>query len=357
MNVDRRTSMGLALGAAIGMAGLGSQARAQRRGLVTSLADVGPGSLRSALEAGPGTVVTFAVGGTIHLEDNLVVAHPDTVIDGASGPAPGITLVGASLRVRASGTHVAHLRIRPGNGPGPNLDARDGITIDGADPVSDVLVENCSISWATDEGLAIAAGGHRRIILRRNLIAEQLNESGHTKGAHSRGMLIATGSRNILVEQNLFAHNYARNPVVAGGSSAAVLNNLIYNFGSQSIHFYQKGEPIEVVVVGNVLVLGPDSLRKGVSTFGPQIAENGIVSALVTDNLVVDGDAVVAAPEWSNGSPALGTLGEPLPAADVEQMLPSTVGARPFDRDRTDLRIVREVALREGRIRDTPPDV
>lgn len=331
-----------------------SKPRAGRTVQVTSLANDGPGTLRQAIrESGPGIRIGFEVGGTIRLQEDLIVTRPGVEIDGGDGPSPGITLEGATLRIRASETQVRHLRVRPGDGPGTNPVARDGIAIDGKEPLRDVLVEHCSIAWAIDEGMAVAAGAHERITLRRNLIAEQLHESIHDKGAHSRGLLIASGHRDVLVEQNLFAHNYARNPVVSSGTAAAIVNNLIYNFGSQSIHFYQNEEPVDAVVAGNVLIFGPDSLPQGIETFGPEI-ERQAIRAIVVDNLVVQGDVKRAAVNWSFGRPRAVPLGERLPSQEVEPRILDIAGAHPRDRDATDQRLIRDVIRREGRIRDRP---
>ena len=69
---------------------------------VTTLADSGPGSLRQAVaQTGP-RIVVFDVGGTIRLKADLKIEQPMVTISGQSEPAPGITLAGASLRVRAA---------------------------------------------------------------------------------------------------------------------------------------------------------------------------------------------------------------------------------------------------------------
>src|SRR5688500_18978264 len=58
---------------------------------VTSLADTGPGTLRDAVSQGNRYIV-FDVAGTIRLASDLNVYYSYITIDGASAPAPGITI-------------------------------------------------------------------------------------------------------------------------------------------------------------------------------------------------------------------------------------------------------------------------
>ncbi len=72
----------------------------------------------------------------------------------------------------------------------------------------DILVANCSITWATDEGLSASgkrfgmddnagkrgadwrAATSHNILFTRNIVAEGLSNSTHSKGEHSKGTLI-----------------------------------------------------------------------------------------------------------------------------------------------------------------------
>src|SRR5262249_30525556 len=68
---------------------------------VTTLADSGPGSLRAALSKAErqGGTIRFAVGGEIVLGSGLDIPN-NTTVDGASAPAPGITLRGERAAAR-----------------------------------------------------------------------------------------------------------------------------------------------------------------------------------------------------------------------------------------------------------------
>jgi hypothetical protein len=171
----------------------------------------------------------------------------------------------------------------------------------------------------------------------------------------------------VLVERNLLASNAFRNPLVDAGTSAVVLNNLIYNPGWSGFHVYSnpKAGPTFASVVGNVSVAGPSaqpkerfrSFSKGVNP-GSRI--------FYSDNLAIGRDAfsleeragessldpvpfVDAPPIWFDWL-------RPIASAEVESSVLAEVGARPSERDETDARLVAEVRSRTGSIKDTPAD-
>jgi 2-dehydro-3-deoxygluconokinase len=182
--------------------------------VVSSLKSDGEGSLRAALrEPGPRLVV-FEVGGVIDLGGvSLNVVEPMLFIAGESAPAPGITLIRGGLVIETHHVVVRHIAIRPGDGR-VRTDRPwepDGITIvRDKGPVHDVLIENCSATWAVDENASISgprdirpsdgpeATAHR-VVFRNNLIAEALLNSTHAKGAHSMGLLVHDGIREVVL--------------------------------------------------------------------------------------------------------------------------------------------------------------
>jgi pectate lyase len=120
---------------------------------VTTLAPEGPGSLLEALaKKGPRTVV-FEVGGVIDLERREVrISEPYLTIAGQTAPMPGITLIRGGLIIATHDVVVRHIRIRPGSAGLPERGGDfDAITtVRGA---HDVIVDHCSLTWATDENL------------------------------------------------------------------------------------------------------------------------------------------------------------------------------------------------------------
>ena len=356
---------------------------------VTTLAADGPGSLRAALaEAGPRTVV-FDVAGVVDLDGrSLLVREPHLTVAGVTAPSPGLTLVRGGLRIQTHDVVVRHLRLRPGEaGHGQRSGWEvDALTVAGPE-AHDVVIEHCSLSWATDENLAASgprfgasggapddpgawrAGTARRVTFRNNLVAEALGRSTHSEGEHSKGLLIHDNVTDVAVVGNLFAHNRERNPLLKGGASGIVANNLIYDPGEQAVAYALHadewaGHPHEtgrLAVIGNVLKLGPSS--------APDLAfvdleGDGPVELELEGNLVLDRDARPLAPRLHDHAglrrapTARVRVDEAFwPSAEVFERVLEQAGARPWDRDAIDERIVRQVRAGTGRIIDSEGDV
>ena len=349
---------------------------------VTSLDETGPGTLRAALDVNEPRIIRFAVAGEIWLSKVCLVRHPFVTIDGASAPSPGITLIGDSVRVRSHDVIIRNIRIRAGaRTTGSDPSNRDCLQIDGSsdgkDPGYNVLVENCSFAWAIDETVQMWGRGNHDIVVRRCIMAEGLSHSLHAKGVHSAGMIVGPGIQRVLVEQNLFAHNQFRNPVVAAGAAALVVNNLVYNpgFGGMQMYGYEpnktRPEFTQVDLVGNVIIAGADT-RPRLGLFHNISGIPLLSQVYLKDNLAVgtvtfdstkrpitwpaDGPTpFVQAPTVKLPVDATGLLPR-LPAAQVEATVLASVGARPDDRDAIDTRIINEVKTRTGKIRDLPDD-
>ncbi|MEN3951712.1 hypothetical protein [Iodidimonas sp. SYSU 1G8] len=338
---------------------------------VTNLNDSGPGSLREAVTTPGARKIVFTVGGEISLARSLIVDHPRMTIAGETAPSPGITLRGSTLRIKASDVIVRHLRIRVGDGPGEKPEDRDGIAILGSPKgtriVENVLIDHCSVSWAIDEGISTWFDGVRNVTIRNSIVAETLNRSIHPKQPHSMGVLVGGKSRTVLIHRNLMAHNGFRNPVFSPDATGAVINNLIYNPGFNAVHVYggpaDKG-PTLMSVVGNLVIAGP-STRPAVKFFSKQGVTTG-------SRIYLHGNEAQGTVAFETRSPELDALAfnpivpsppigwpediEIVPAAALPALLAPDVGARPWDRDATDTRILREMAARGGQIRDTVPE-
>lgn len=251
-----------------GAEGYGASASGGRAGRVievTNLNDSGPGSLREAVQAsGPRTVV-FKVSGTIRVESELLVTNPDITIAGQTAPGDGITLMLepprgksflAPLGVRTQNVVIRYLRLRRGDrgGTGDSLHIHDGS--------SHVVVDHCSLTWATDENLDIysAEGGLiRDITIQNSLIAESLKTGdGSALGALLSGLKETEYWRRLSridLHHNVFAHNTHRNPrVITRGTR--VINNIIYNWNSRAGSTEQ-----DTVIdwIGNYFIRGPMS--------------------------------------------------------------------------------------------------
>ncbi|PKQ08335.1 MAG: pectate lyase, partial [Alphaproteobacteria bacterium HGW-Alphaproteobacteria-10] len=170
-----------------GVEGYGASATGGRGGkvlIVTNSNDSGTGSLRWALEqnSGPRTVV-FAVD-TVKLKTNIDVWDGDVTIAGQT--ARGVEVSGAGINIRDSNVIMRGMMIRPGDSTaGPDPDNRDAFNISANFTViKDVVVDHNSFSWAVDEVAGIW-GAVTNVSFTNNIVAQGLNNSLHSKGAHS----------------------------------------------------------------------------------------------------------------------------------------------------------------------------
>lgn len=329
---------------------------------VTTLADSGPGSLRDATRASGPRVIVFDVAGVIHLASDLKISVPDVTIAGQTAPAPGITLSGGTLLLRANDLVLQHIAVRPGPGPTPKINGnRDSITIGGGThALHDIRVENVSVSWSVDENIDVG-GGTRDVTVRNCLIAEALSNAGHPKGHHSMGFLINKDNQGVAVTGDLFVSNMFRNPVIARGASAFIGYNHIVNPGRNAIHFYDVGAPtpLRATVIGNVVQAGTDTSERVTAV---QIPDD--MAATVPDAQIYlkDNDAPAGAltnrGNFTLASAPPVVLAEPLtPPDDVRAYALRYAGSRPGQRDAQDKRILYGVINGTSRIIDNPSDV
>ena len=353
---------------------------------VTSLASDGPGTLRDAVSRPGPRIVVFEIGGVIDLAGKeIAITEPFLTIAGQTAPSPGITLVRGGLIIGGHDVIVQHLRIRPGDlGEAP----RSGRDIDAITTSSarNIVVDHCSLSWATDENLSASgprftgtttddwrAGTSSRILFSQNIIAEGLAHATHAKGEHSKGSLIHDNVSEIAIYANLYAHNFERSPLFKGGVQGAVINNLIYNPGQRAVHYNLQGiewtgvtpELGRMDLIGNAMRAGP-STEDGLPLL--MIAGVGDLSAYIDDNIAVDrwGNPLPATVKYTTNPSQIVEASTPhftwnglsrMPAEAVEYYVLSNAGARPWDRDGNDVRVLADTAEGRGEIIDSQQDV
>lgn len=352
---------------------------------VTSLAATGPGSFAAAVATAGPRLVVFEVGGVIDLGGSaLRITEPFLTVAGQTAPSPGITFIRGGLDIRTHDVIVQHIRVRPGEagyGKGSGHDF-DAISLTAA---RDVIIDHCSLSWATDENLSASGprfagaspedwreGTSHRVTFSHNIVAEGLAHATHAKGEHSKGLLVHDNAGDVLVAGNLFAHNAERSPLFKGGARGWVVNNLIYDPGPRAIHYnlipaewgaraWQAGR---LVLIGNVLRAGP-STPPDVALM--MVGGSGALELYEEDNLAVDrigrplplrGSYTTAPVEWVPiERPPLPAGLEVLPGAAVQEAVLRDAGARPWDRDVVDQRILGNVIEGRGGIIDSEQDV
>jgi lysophospholipase L1-like esterase len=351
---------------------------------VTTLAADGPGSLKAAISMpGPRTVV-FEVGGVIDMAGgSLDIRQPFLTIAGQTAPSPGITVIRAETVIRTHDVIVQHLRFRPGEFGRPKKSGGDQDGLSTAGGARDVIVDHCSFSWGTDENLSASGprftgdtpddwrrGTSHRITYSHNLIYEGLSNSVHEKGEHSKGSLIHDNTSSVLLYGNVYISNRERNALFKGGAHGAMVNNLIFNPGRLAVHYnlwpkewegktWQRGR---LSLVGNYLRYGP-STEPGTAFFTQRGA--GHLALFLADNHALDreGRPVAALRDASDGQATRTMLDQAdlpeglriRPASGLPEELIGIVGARPWDRDELDRRVLADMQAGHGRIIDSEP--
>ncbi len=350
---------------------------------VTILASDGPGSFREAAMAKGARMIVFDVAGVIDLaRHSIKLREPYLTVAGETAPSPGVTFIRGGIAIETHDVIIRHLRVRAGR---DGAAARSGWEVDGITcwRAADVIVDHCSISWATDENLSASGprfeggedvsawreGTSHRITFSNNIVAEGLSNASHVKGEHSKGSLIHDNATQVLIVGNLYAHNRERNQLFKGGAHAVSVNNLIYDPGTRAMHYalnasewtghaWQTGQ---LALVGNVV--------KGGRSTDPHlpfliVEGQGDLDLYADDNLATYADGhpmpatrvlptqplptirpLRAPPLWPEGLRAV-------PARQVEARVLTLAGARPWDRDRADLRLVDQVRTGTGGVID-----
>jgi pectate lyase len=377
----------LAFPGAVGWAAHTPGGRGGRIVKVTTLDADGPGSLRAALALAEPRIIVFEVGGVIDLDrKTLRIEQPFVTIAGQTAPSPGITLIKGGIDVATHDVIIQHLRVRPGEAGQAKGSGWDEDAFSSQAGAHDVIVDHCTLTWATDENLSASgprftgatpeewrAGTSHRVTFSHNIIAEGLANSTHSKFEHSKGSLIHDNVTDILIYGNLYAHNFERSPLFKGGVHGAVVNNFVYNPGERALHYNLQvlewgavpAENGRMTAVGNVL-------RGGESTPADlpflMIGGAGDLDYHGRDNVAVDqhGRPLPMLGRYTTSSARIIEHAEPLdwpagvdalPAAEVENWVLANAGARPWDRDAHDVRVLADAAEGRGKIIDSEAEV
>jgi hypothetical protein len=354
---------------------------------VTTLDPEGPGSFTEAVKAKGPRIVVFEVGGVIDLAlKSVKISNGDLTIAGQTAPSL-VTFIRGGIEIGQGARNVVveHIAVRPGEAGQAKKSGWecDGIYAYGA---SRVRVRNCSITWATDEGLS--ASGKRfgednasgtvedwrahtsnRIHFANNIVAEGLSNSTHSKGEHSKGTLIHDNVTAAMIADSLYAHNRERNVLFKGGAQGWMNGNVVYNAGKRFAHYnLHKGEwgqhkfvKGHLHISDNVFLGGPSTDHK-VAAF--MLGGDGPLDLDIRGNLALkaDGSPMETTGRFGAATPLLTLQAHRYVdrtaelRAHMETVL-DTCGARPWERDPIDARIVDDVRNGTGRIIDSEQDV
>jgi hypothetical protein len=223
-----------------------------------------------------------------------------------------------------------------------------------------------SVTWALDENISTWYRTTRNVTISNSIIAEGLDNSIHPKGAHSKGLMIGDGSRRISVVRNLIANNIERNPYLKPGTTAELINNVVYGWGPDGgwslcnvTDNVGRGEPILLSFIGNFYKPGPWSFI-GAPVFGKKLAPGTKIFAQANIGPTRQNDAqddwniasIPSTPYRASSPPFRGARLRRIPAQQAYERVLKTAGSRPRRRSTIDARIVEDVRNSGGSIKD-----
>ena len=311
--------------------------------VVTSLADDGSeGTLRHAVEAKGARIVKFAVSGDIHLKSPLNIRNPYLTVLGQTAPGEGITIRDHNVFITADHIILRYLRMRLGTAAQVESDAL------GARHCRHLIIDHCSISWATDENASFYNLSDASI--QWCIISEALNSSVHHKGKHGYGGI--WGGRNVSFHHNLFAHNNSRNPrfdhpklywnndLLHFRGTVDFVNNVVYNWGMKAIY---GGEEGWFNVMNNSFRPGPATRKRNGEWLD---ISTSATTSMIKGKFYIDGNEYDGMPSVDERSEAerflISVPLEEQTARDAYKAVLKHAGAS-NKRDAIDSRIVKEV--------------
>ena len=383
-----------ALPAFPGAEGFGSDTAGGRGGKVfevTNLNDSGAGSLRECVAASGPRICIFKTGGTITLNSSLTITNPYITIAGQTAPGGGITLKhmsgGIGITVATHDVIIRYIASRPG--PGGQNQAI-AIWKNGGTDVHNIMIDHCSMSWATDEVFTSWYGPFDYTV-QWSIISEGLDCSSHPKGCHSKGMMIGgyagseskntRGAENASVHHNLLAHIAERGPLMQLCGPAQVVNNITYNprwtFAHQQDNCIIPPFNNTINWIGNYHKKGPDSTSNadlkvvpsdaGVYSGGSKVYVKGNIGPSRASDTLPDSD-------WVNSGSRSFIVATPIDAPFItttdaltayDQVLVEAGNTKGLNcdgtwfarRDAIDTRVVDDVENGTGHIIDDPSQV
>ena len=230
-----------------GALGFGANATGGRAGSVyhvTTLADSGAGSFRTAVSS-PNRIVVFDVGGYINLSSAISVKDNITIA-GQTAPGGGIGIMGREVSFNnAENVIVRHFRFRQGS-----LDPDSGKSGINLLTATNVILDHISIEFAQYD--SIDAVTSDQITVQNSIIADPISQRF---GAHTENI-----GASFSWFYNIWANEHGRQPLAK--INTIFINNVVYDYqagydcGDTSGHFFHD-------VINNYFITGPATTSAG----------------------------------------------------------------------------------------------
>ncbi|WP_339709517.1 hypothetical protein [uncultured Kriegella sp.] len=332
--------------------GFGKNATGGRGGYVvavTNLNDSGPGSLRDALKKTGARTIIFKVGGIIDCNSYLEIPYKsgNVTIAGQTAPGGGITIRGAELRISASNVILRYVKIRPGsNVSGSNI---NGIRLSSYNnnQISDIIIDHCSVTWATDKVLIIGGIGGtssvQNVTVQKNIIGENISTG--------LGFLLWSRATNISIFKNLLIHDVERNIRSSKcTSSFEMINNLVYGYKYGTQPTYNN----DFDIIGNVYKTSPNTSTRfeTIRLEGSSDCGIGGTRAYIADNVINGRDVSISSnlQPYITDSKIFNSGISSISSSAVQSVVLADVGASKYS-DRVDERLINDVLNSTGTIK------
>lgn len=345
--------------------------------VVTSLEDSGKGTFREACEAVGARTIVFNVSGIIRLKNRISMRAPYVTIAGQTAPGGGICIAGETLEIDTHDVIIRHMRFRRG---ATDVTRRDDAL--GGNPIGNIIVDHCSISWGLDENISLYRHQFQandkskleklpacNITIQNTISSEGLDTYNHAFGS-------TIGGLNSTFMRNLWADNISRNASIGMYGDFNFVNNVIFNWWNRSLDGGDYRSMFNII--NNYFKPGPITPTDQPIRYRILKPESGYMKPKTFGRAYVDGNFIVGSPEvtadnWNGGiqledlsleasKEYLELIKQPKPfsmpkftimkAEEAYEFVLDNVGANIPKRDAVDERVIKQVRTGKIEVKD-----